>query len=208
MSNATESPDESTLSVHDAPIMKSATTIAQRCICLELLAQRLWLETDLDDPVAERDEARALWLSRVGDLEIDAELLTEERAFLERNVGDLTDDDVDDVHGRASSASVLLWVLGRSAKRPLFATEEELAETLAKHGLLGDGSIAGAKAEVEKAASHSEKEIAEALSTYRRTRGKAKTTEEPEKIFAEVAAHALTWVLDPEMSFDDDISLD
>jgi hypothetical protein len=185
---------------------KIAQDVARRCLCLEVLFQRYLLEAD-DEPAEERERARQTWLARTGDLGIDEELLDEERALLERPAGELADDDLDDVHGRASGTLVLLWALGRVPQRPTFATLEQIDEKLAEHGLLGDGSVSSARAAAESAELRSPAELEEARRAYLRTRGKAREVVEPEKVLADVAAHHLTWVLDGAMPFDHDIEL-
>jgi hypothetical protein len=185
-------------------MIRSAADVARRCLCLELLFQRYALETDGDEAVAEREKARATWLSRDADLGIDRELSGDERAWLQRPVGQLGEDDLDDVHGRATGAAVLAWALGRAPSRPKLADVEDV---VSEHGLLGDGSIAGARSASEAATLRSEAELDEALAAYLRVRGKAKDIDDPERIFAGVAAHHLTWVLDAAMGFDEDIDL-
>jgi hypothetical protein len=181
---------------------KLAIDVARRCLCLELLWQRYAFEIDAEEPVAERERGRAMWLSREGDLGITAALLAEERALLERPVSQLSEDDLDDLHGRAMGAAVLLWTLGRLTVRPTITDAESVA---AESGLLGDGSIAAARAASEAATLRPEAELDDALAAYLHVRGKAREPEEAEKIFAGMAAHHLTWVLTPTMSFDDDI---
>lgn len=182
---------------------KDPALVARRCLCLELLAQRLVLETDDDEPVADRERARTMWLSRLGDLGVDDELADDERTLLERPVGELSEDELDDLDGRASVALVLAWALGRLEQRPSFASTNALADTLADHGLLGDGSIARAKAAAESARLRPDAEIEAARSAYERTRGKAREVTDPEKIFAEIAAHHLEWVLDDTIDLEE-----
>lgn len=181
---------------------KDPVDVARRCLCLELLLQRLGLETDSSDPEGERDDVRRRWLARLGDLALEPVLLPDERALLERPVGQLSEDDVDDLHGRVSGSLVLLWALGRIATRPTFAAVSELESIVAEHGLLGTGSIARANETVASAALRPAEELREALAAYTRTRGKAREPSEPEKIVAGVGAHHLEWVLDREMPFD------
>jgi hypothetical protein len=176
-------------------MVKDALDVARRCLCLELLSQRMILELDTEEPVALRQKARAMWLSRDADLGIAQALRPEERALLERPIGELSEDDLDEVHGLASGALVLLWALGRLSTRPTFATVEAMEATLAEHGLLGDGSIARARAAADDAQVRPEPELEGALSAYARTRGMARETDDPERIFAEVAAHQLEWIL-------------
>jgi len=185
-------------------VIRSAVDVARRCLCLELLFQRYALETDADEAVAERENARATWLSRERDLGIDRELSADERAWLERPVGRLGEDDLDEVHGRAIGAAVLTWALGRAPSRPKLVDVEDV---VSEHGLLGDGSIAGARAASEAATLRSEAELDEALAAFLRVRGKAKEVDDAERIFAGVAAHHLTWILDAAMGFDEDIDL-
>jgi hypothetical protein len=188
---------------------RTALEVARRCLCLELLFQRLVLETDDSDTgpddATARDRARSLWLSRTSDLGIDEELFPAERALLERPVGSLTEDDLDDLDGRASGSVVLLWALGRIETRPGFAAVSEVESLLAEVGLLGDGSIARARAAAEAAELRPESELDAAISGYRKTRGKAKETSDPEKIVAELGAHHLAWILDRRIGFEDDI---
>ena len=180
--------------------------VARRCLCLELLFQRYVLELD-DDDVREREAARQAWAGRAPDLGVSDVLLSDERALLERPVGGLSEDDLDDVHGRASGALVLLWALGRLPARPGFAAVEAMDEELAAHGLLGDGSVSAARAAAEGAALRPEAELDQALSSYLHVRGKAREVRDPEKVFADVAAHHLTWVLDASMAFDADVEI-
>ena len=182
---------------------KDAIDVARRCLCLELLLQRLGLEADTEHPAAVLDEVRRKWLARLGDLGLEPVILADERALLERPVGELSEDDLDDLHGRASGALVLLWALGRlEGPRPSFAAVEEMASIVGDHGLLGTGSIARANETVASASLRPEAELREALSAYGRTRGMAREPSEPEKIVAGVGAHHLEWILDREMAFD------
>lgn len=181
---------------------RDAQEVARRTLCLELLLQRLGLETDDADPVAEREKVRTLWVSRLGELGVEGDLLAEERAFLERPVGELTEDDLDDVHGRATGALVLLWALSRLDSKPNAASVEEIADLLGEHGLLGDGSLSRAREAVANAKLRDRASVDDARIGYERTRGKAKEPTEPEKIFAGVAAHHLAWVLDRSVAFE------
>jgi hypothetical protein len=186
---------------------KDASAVARRLLCLELLFQRLALE-EADDDAAAREKARVAWASRLDDLGIAGDLLDDERGFLERPVGALSEDDLDDLEGRVSGSLVLLWALGRLDARPTFATVTELEDHLAAHGMLGDGSVKQARAAAESATLRPADELDSALGTYLKTRGKAKEIAEPDKIVAAVGAHHLTWILEDEMTFDEDITLD
>jgi Domain of unknown function (DUF4272) len=181
---------------------KDAVDVARRCLCLELLLQRLGLETDTEDSVEEREGVRRMWLSRLGDLSLESVLVPGERALLERAVGEMSEDELDDLHGRASGAVVLLWALGRLPARPTFAAVSDMESVVGEHGLLGAGSITRANETVASATLRPEAELREALAAYGRTRGKAREPSEPEKIVAGVAAHHLDWILDREMTFD------
>lgn len=186
---------------------KDAVTVARRLLCLELLFQRLGLE-EAEDDIAAREKARAAWAGRLDDLGIAGEFVADERSFLEQPVGRLSEDDLGDLEGRVSGALVLLWALGRLEQRPTFAMVTELEDHLEAHGLLGDGSIKQAKAAADGAKLRPADELDAALGTYLKTRGKAKEIADPEKIVAAVGAHHLTWILDDDMAFDDDITLD
>jgi hypothetical protein len=188
---------------------RTAVEVARRCICLELMHQRFVLEQsgDEEDPVAEREKARQLWCGRLTDLGVDDVLLAEEKALLDKEVGTLDEDALDDVHGRATGALVLLWALGRLEVRPSFETVNQMEAVLADHGLLGDGSISKCKEAAQAATLRTDNERENARHSYVRTRGKAKEVEEGDRIFAEVAAHHLQWVGDDQMSFDSDPAL-
>ena len=184
--------------------LKHATDVARRCLCLELLLQRLGLETDTEDPAAEREAVRQQWVARLGDLELDNAILASERALLERPVGAMSEDDLDDLDGRASGTVVLLWALGRLPTRPSFATVEQMESIVGESGLLGAGSISKARESAASATLRPETELRDALATYVRTRGKAKDPTLPDPIVAGVAAHHLEWILDSELEFEDD----
>jgi hypothetical protein len=184
--------------------MRDAAEVARRCVALELLLQRLGLETDTDEPAEERDRVRAMWRSRVPDLGLEDELSPAERAHLERKVGELSDDDLDDLHGRVVGALVLLWALGRLPTRPASAEVDGMEELLAVHGVLGGGSIKAANATIAGATLRPESELEAACSHYERVRGKAREPSSADAIFGGVGAHHLGWVLDPEMDFEID----
>lgn len=184
--------------------MREPASVARRCLILELLAQRAVLEVDAEVPVADRERARAAWCGREKDLGIAELVSAEERALLDAPVGSLSEDQLDDADGRGLGAAVLLWALGRSSTRPNVKDAEAI---VAEHGLLGDGSVAKARAAAEGAKLRSEDELDDALAAYVKVRGKAKEVEDPERVFAGVAAHHLTWVLDEDLGFDEDIEL-
>jgi hypothetical protein len=182
---------------------RDALDVARRCLCLELLLQRYGLEADTDDPAEAREEVRRKWVARIADLELDEALLASERALLERPVGTLTDDDLDDLHGRASGSLVLLWALDRLATRPTFAAVDDIADLAAEHGLLGSGSISKARETARAARLRELAELEDASSAYARARGKAREPSDPEKIVAGLAAHHLDWVLDRDRPFEE-----
>lgn len=142
---------------------RDASDVAKRCLCIELLLQRLGLEIDEEDPVVERDAVRLAWLSRLGQLGIDQTLLADERALLERPIGELTEAECDDIEGRVISGLALLWALGRIPSPPDADMLGEATALIAEHGVLGDGSISGAKATVAGAKLRQDTEIAAAL---------------------------------------------
>ncbi len=181
---------------------KDAIDVARRSLCLELLLQRLGLDTDTEDAPAERERVRLMWLSRLGDLGLEDAVLADERALLERPVGQLTEDELDDLHGRASGALVLLWAIGRLSARPTFATVDEMESILAEHGVLGSGSVSRAKETAANAQLRPESELRDGLTAYARMRGKAREPSDPEQIYAGVGAHHLEWILDRDMPFE------
>lgn len=172
---------------------RDATDVAKRCLCIELLLQRLGLEIDEDDPVVERDAVRIAWLSRLGQLGIDQTLLEDERALLERPIGELTEAECDDIEGRVIYGLALLWALGRVPSAPDDAMLGEATALIAEHGILGDGSISGAKATVASAKlrPESEREAAQGAA--------AKTKDDsflggPKYMVAALVVQALAWV--------------
>lgn len=174
-------------------IPPTAIDVARRCLCLELLHQRLLLE-EADDAIDDRERARVAWLGRHDALGVTASLSDQERVLLAAPVGTLDDEALDDLHGRATGAVVLLWALGRLDARPTWKTIEAMEQVLADHGLLGDGSVSQAKAAAEAARLRDEGERDEAWNAYSKSRGKAREVDDPERIFAEVAAHHLAWI--------------
>lgn len=164
---------------------KDASGAAKRCLCLELLLQRLGLEIDEDDPVAERDAVRQAWLARIGDLGLETVLLAEERAFLERPAGGLNDEEMEAIEGRVIGALVLLWSLGRLETRPSAWMLGEATLLIGERGLLGDGSISAANATVASVKLRPESELREALAHY------SAATGEPEQM-----AQTVSWLLD------------
>ncbi len=172
---------------------RDASDVAKRCLCIELLLQRLGLEIDEDDPVAERDAVRNAWLSRLGQLGIDEALLADERALLERKVGELTEAECDDIEGRVIHGLALLWALGRIPAPPAADTLGEATAIVAEHGILGDGSIPGAKATLAAAKLRQETELAAALADA----AKAKDDSflgGPKHMVASIVVQALAWV--------------
>jgi hypothetical protein len=172
---------------------RDASDVAKRCLCIELLLQRLGLEIDEDDPVVERDAVRRAWLSRLGQLGIDQALLGEERALLERSIGELTEAECDEIEARVISGLALLWALGRIPSPPDAAMLGDATMLIAEHGVLGDGSISAAKATVESVKLRPDAELDAALAAY------AKTKEEsflggPDHMVAALAVKALSWL--------------
>jgi len=189
--------------------LKTATDVAKRCLCLELLLQRLGLEIDEEDPVAERDAVRRAWVSRLGQLGLEEAILADERALLERSVGDLTDEECDDIEGRVIGALVLLWSLSRLGGRPTSAILGVATRLMAEHGVLGDGSIPEAKATIGSVRLRPETELREALAAYTKARGASppESAEEPgagpppapsdpEAMVAAIGVSTLSWVLE------------
>jgi hypothetical protein len=172
---------------------RDASDVAKRCLCIELLLQRLGLEIDEDDPVVERDAVRRAWLSRLGQLGIEETLAADERALLERPIGELTEAECDDIEARVISGLALLWALARIPSPPDAAMLGDATALIAEHGVLGDGSISAAKTTVETARLRPDAELDAALATY------AKTKEEsflggPEHMVAALAVQALAWL--------------
>jgi hypothetical protein len=180
---------------------KDAADVAKRCLCLELLLQRLGLELDEDDEVAELDAVRVAWLSRVGELGLEGVLVGGERGFLERPVGDLTEDETDEIEGHVIASLIFLWSLSRLGGRPTAAILGKATDVVAEYGLLGDGSIPGAIAAVSKVELRPESELRDALDAYARTQKAATDPAEPEGMVAGIAVHALTWILDRDVTW-------
>ena len=181
---------------------KDAAEVAKRCLCLELLLQRLGLELDEEDPVVERDAVRLAWISRLGQLGLEEVLLPGERAFLERPVGDLNEDETDEIEGQVISSLILLWAMSRLGGRPSAAILGKATDVVAEHGILGDGSIPGAKAAITAVALRPESELRDALVAYVKTQKEGNDPAAPEQMVAGIAVHALAWVLDRDMKYD------
>jgi hypothetical protein len=174
---------------------RDASDVAKRCLCIELLLQRLGLEIDEDDPVGERDAVRLAWLSRLGQLGIDQTVLPDERALLERPVGQLTEAECDDIEGRVISGLALLWALGRIPSPPDDAMLGEATALIAEHGILGDGSIPGAKSAVAAAKLRAEGELASALAAATKAKDDS-FLGGPKYMVASIVVQALAWASD------------
>ncbi len=172
---------------------RDASDVAKRCLCIELLLQRLGLEIDEDDPVVERDAVRLAWLSRLGQLGIDQTFIADERSLLERPVGELTEAECDAIEGRVISGLALLWTIGRIPALPDADSLGEATAIVAEHGVLGDGSIPAAKATVAGAKLRPGAELATART------GAAKTKDDSflgshKYMVASLVVEALAWV--------------
>lgn len=183
---------------------KEPADVARRCLCLELLLQRLALEIDEDEPKDSLEKVRAVWLRAASDLGLDAVLSADERAYLERPVGELTEDDRDDVHGRATAALVLLWSLGALPARPLLAHVQDALDLVSGHGLLGDGSVSAAKERITTAKLRPIGDLRAAYAAYTQERGKLTDEDTPEQIVGTLGFRTLGWILDRDMGYDDD----
>lgn len=181
---------------------KDASDVAKRCLCFELLWQRLGLEIDEDDSAEARDEVRKKWLARTADLGLSDVLLAEERALLERQVGSLSEDDLDDLQGRATAGLFLLWALGRLSARPSVESFHDAPDIIAEHGLLGDGSISGANRAVASAGLRPTEELREALVAYGAKQPAPGADGTAEEVVAALGTHALAWVVDRAMKYD------
>jgi hypothetical protein len=177
--------------------LKTATDVAKRCLCLELLLQRLGLEIDEEDPVAERDAVRRAWVSRLGQLGLEEAIFADERALLDRSVGELTEDECDDIEGRVIGALILLWSLSRLGGRPTSAILGVATRLMAEHGVLGDGSIPKAKEAIGSVQLRSESELRDGLGAFIAARGAAATPsrDDREQMVAAIGVQSLSWVL-------------
>jgi hypothetical protein len=177
--------------------LKTATDVAKRCLCLELLLQRLGLEIDEEDPVAERDAVRRAWVSRLGQLGLEEAIFADEHALLERSVGELTEDECDDIEGRVIGALILLWSLSRLGGRPTSAILGVATRLMAEHGVLGDGSIPEAKEAIGSVQLRSESELRDGLAAFIAARGEAATPspDDREQMVAVIGVLSLSWVL-------------
>lgn len=187
----------------DAP--KDAAHVARRCLCLELLVQRLGLEVDEEDPEEARDEVRVGWNGRLADLGIENAFAAEERAYLDRAVGTLDEDDLDDLHARSLGAVVLLWALGRLDARPETDEMLEAPALVAEHGLLGLGSIAAVKSAIADAKLRAASELRAGLDAYAAKRGKGTDEDSPAEVAANLGHAHLAWVLDRDMKYEGSI---
>lgn len=183
---------------------KEATAVARRCLCLELLLQRLALEIDEDDTKESLEEMRLGWLGHTTGLGVDDALLPEERAYLETPVGALGEDERDDIHARATAAVILLWALGSVPTRPTLAHVHDALDLVTAHGFLGDGSISVANEKVATAKLRPIGDLRAAYAAYTQERGKMTDDDTPEQIVGTLGFRTLAWVLDRDMKYDDD----
>lgn len=172
---------------------RSASDVAKRCLCIELLLQRLGLELDEEDAVEERDAVRRAWLSRLGQLGLEESFFPDERALLERPMDKLTEEECDQIERRVIGGLAFLWALGRIPTPPAPDLLGEATALFGEHGVLGDGSISGAKAAVEGAKLRPETELDEALASH------AKVKDEsflggPQHMVAALVVQALSWI--------------
>jgi hypothetical protein len=177
--------------------MKSPSEVAKRCLCLELLLQRLGLELDEDDPVTERDAVRRAWLSRLGQLGVEEALSAGERDLLERGVGALTEDECDDIEQRVVGALFLLWSMTRLGARPTDASLGIATRLMADYGILGDGSILAAKATIANVALRPEHELRDAMAACTQEAGGSETVSPSDvpRWVAAVGGATLAWIL-------------
>ncbi|MBS2017749.1 MAG: DUF4272 domain-containing protein [Deltaproteobacteria bacterium] len=183
---------------------KDAADVARRCLCLELLVQRLGLEVDDGEPKESLEAVRKSWLRAATDLELEPVLLADERGYLEREVGSLEEDERDDVHGRVTAALVLLWALGKLPARPELADVQDALDRITTAGLLGDGSVSAAKATILSAKLRPVGDLRAAYAAYTQARGKMTDDDTPEQIVGNLGSRTLAWVLDREQPYDDD----
>lgn len=171
---------------------RSASDVARRCLCIELLLQRLGLELDEEDALEERDAVRRAWVSRLGQLGIEEAFFPDERALLERPMDKLTDEECDLIERRVIGGLAFLWALGRIPAPPDAAMLGEATALFGEHGVLGDGSISGAKAAVESARLRADTELEEALASYQKTKDNS-FLGGPEHMVAALVVQALSW---------------
>ena len=172
---------------------RNSADVAKRCLCLELLLQRLGLEVDDEDAEAERDAVRRAWLSRLGQLGLDDAILADERALLERPVGELSEEECDDIEGRVIGALVLLWAMGRLGARPTAQTLGIATRLIAEHGILGDGSIPEAKKTIEAVQLRPLTDLEAAAETYGKAAADAKP-DDPEGMVSAIGKATLAWI--------------
>ena len=183
---------------------KDAADVARRCLCLELLVQRLGLEVDDEEPTSALEEVRKSWLGACAALGLDDGLLPDERAYLEREVKSLDEDERDDVHGRVTAALVLLWALGSLPSRPALGDVQDALDRITDAGLLGDGSVSGAKAKIAAAKLRPIGDLRAAYAAYTQERGTMTDDDTPEQVVGNLGFRTLAWVLDRDMKYDDD----
>ena len=159
---------------------------------MELLLQRLGLESDEDDPEEEREEVRIAWLARITDLGLEGALLAEERAFLELAVGAMNEEQVDDVEGRVICGLVLLWALRRIGERPSAKMLGDATRLITEYGILSGGSISGANATAASVELRPEGELREAHASYIAKHADG----DPEQMVSVLASQTLEWILE------------
>jgi hypothetical protein len=172
---------------------RDALDVAKRCLCVELLLQRLGLEIDEEDVLEEREAVRLAWVSRLGQLGVEDVLLADERALLDRPVDHLTEIECDEIEGRVIGGLALLWAVGRIPSPPTVAMLGEATTLIAEHGILGDGSISGAKATTAAATLRPDDELANALAAQTKTMSDSFLGSQ-EFMVSSLVVKALAWV--------------
>ena len=172
---------------------RSASDVAKRCLCIELLLQRLGLELDEEDAVEERDAVRRAWVSRLGQLGIEDAFFPDERALLERPMDKLTEEECDQIERRVIGGLAFLWALGRIPAPPAPGMLGEATALFGEHGVLGDGSISGAKTAVEGAKLRADSELSAALAACSRTKDES-FLGGPDHMVAALVVQALSWI--------------
>jgi len=176
--------------------LRNPADVAARCLGYELLVQRLALETDTEEAADAREAMRQRWLGKVTDLGVGDALFASDRALLERPVGRLTEDELDDLHDRGASALVLLWALGRLDAAPDGTVADDAPALVAERGLLGEGSLAATRAAATGAQLRGEDELRSAHDHYREV-AMSDEADDAHGGVAVLGATELSWVLAP-----------
>lgn len=124
--------------------MRSSHDVAKRCLCLELVAQRIALEHQAEELGADAATLHEGLLAAVDELALEASFFGSELPLLHARLGaaDLDDPTLD---AAFADLAILLWCLGRIEELP--TVEQLMGDEISD--VLGAGYLATAEGDLE-----------------------------------------------------------